>query len=392
MANPEWFEAEKDEDEGEDFSVREYDVTAVPNDFNIRTIYDFVDSGVVTMPGFQRNYVWDQKRASKLIESLIIGLPIPQIFLYEESRNKFSVIDGQQRLMSIYYFKKKRFPRMERRAALRKIVDAKGGVPAEVMNDDHYFVNFNLQLPANLPGHVNRFNKLNYDTLGDYQSTFDLRTVRNVVIRQNSPEDDGDSSIYEIFNRLNSGGVNLTPQEIRVSLYHSRFYEMIDRLNQLPKWRQLVGQDEPDLHAKDIEILLRAFAMLWYSEEYKPSMTRFLNLSSRRFKKFKDEDIEYCHELFLSFLEACESLDSRAFVSKVGTRFNISTFEAVFVAIASGPFLERSLITERVNSNKLDELKSNSEFVSATQTSSASSSNVALRQRKAKELLLIAAP
>jgi hypothetical protein len=387
MANPEWFEAEKDE-EGEDFSVKEYDITSVPNDFNIRTIYDFVDSGVVTMPGFQRNFVWDQKRASKLIESLIIGLPIPQIFLYEESRNKFSVIDGQQRLMSIFYFKKKRFPRMERRAALRKIVDAKGEVPVEVMADDYYFTNFNLQLAASLPGQVNRFNKLNYDTLGDYQATFDLRTVRNVVIRQNIPEDDDDSSIYEIFNRLNSGGVNLTPQEIRVSLYHSRFYEMIDRLNQLPKWRQLVGQEEPDLHAKDIEILLRAFAMLWYSSEYKPSMTRFLNLSSRRFKRFKDEDIKYCHDLFVSFLDACEQLDNKSFVSRLGTRFNISTFEAVFVAVASGPFSARDFIAEKVSVEKLEVLRANVDFHSATQTSTASSSNVSLRQKKAKELLL----
>lgn len=387
MVNPEWFEAEKDE-EGEDFSVKEYDVTSVPNDFNIRTIYDFVDSGVVTMPGFQRNYVWDQKRASKLIESLIIGLPIPQIFLYEESRNKFSVIDGQQRLMSIFYFKKKRFPRLERRASLRKIIDAKGGVPAEVMADDHYFTNFNLQLAASLPGQVNRFNKLNYDTLGEYQATFDLRTVRNVVIRQNSPEDDDDSSIYEIFNRLNSGGVNLTPQEIRVSLYHSRFYEMIDRLNQLPKWRQLVGQDEPDLHAKDIEILLRAFAMLWYSSEYKPSMTRFLNLSSRRFKRFKDQDINYCHELFVSFLDACEHLDHKSFVSRLGSRFNISTFEAVFVAFASGPFSARELITGKVSQAMLEVLKADVDFLGATQTSTASSSNVALRQKKAKEILV----
>ena len=276
---------------------------------------------------------------------------------------------------------------MERRAALRKIVDAKGGVPAEVMADDHYFTNFNLQLAAGLPGQINRFNKLNYDTLGEYQAIFDLRTVRNVVIRQNSPEDD-DSSIYEIFNRLNSGGVNLTPQEIRVSLYHSRFYEMIDRLNQLPKWRQLVGQEEPDLHAKDIEILLRAFAMLWYSIEYKPSMTRFLNLSSLRFKRFKDPDIKYCHDLFVSFLDACERLDNKSFVSRLGSRFNISTFEAVFVAVASGPFSARGLIIEKVNAEKLEELKANVDFLGATQTSTASSSNVALRQKKAKELLL----
>ena len=75
-----------DEDE---FQIDEYDLTATPNDFNVLTIQSFIESGAVKIPGFQRNYVWDIKRASKLIESLILGLPVPQVFLYEESRNKF---------------------------------------------------------------------------------------------------------------------------------------------------------------------------------------------------------------------------------------------------------------------------------------------------------------
>jgi len=385
METPAWFEAEIDDQE--EFSVREYDITAVPNDFNIRTIYDFVDSGVVSIPGFQRNYVWDIKRASKLIESLLIGLPIPQIFLYEESRNKFAVIDGQQRLMSIYYFKKKRFPREDKRPALRKIIELNGTVPPEILGSDDYFVNFNLHLAASLPNQVNRFNKLNYDTLGDYQSQFDLRTVRNVVIRQNSPDDDDDSSIYEIFNRLNSGGINLTPQEIRVSLYHSKFYAMLDKLNQLEDWRKLIGFEEPDLHAKDVEILLRSFAMLWHSSEYRPSMTRFLNLCSRRFKRVGDDDIAYCERLFVSFLNACSQLDGKAFISKQGNRFNISTFEAVFVAVAEKSFKERTLITTSINVEQLEKLKSDPDFVKATLTATASTANVALRKAKALELL-----
>lgn len=386
MSVPEWFEAEDDESD-EEFSVREYDITAVPNDFNIRTIFDFVDSGVVSIPGFQRNYVWDIKRASKLIESLIIGLPIPQIFLYEESRNKFSVIDGQQRLMSIYYFKKKRFPRESKRAALRKLIEVNGTVPSDILSNDDYFVNFNLQLPSSLPNQVNRFNRLNYDTLSDYQSQFDLRTVRNVVIRQNSPDEEDDSSIYEIFNRLNSGGINLTPQEIRVSLYHSSFYVMLDKLNRNEKWRRLIGLPEPDLHAKDVELLLRAFAMLWYSATYKPSMTRFLNLCSRRFKRVSGDDINYCERLFESFLDACEELDSRAFVSRQGKRFNISTFEAVFVAAASVPFSNRALISSKISVENLERLKADPQFYEATLRSTASSANVALRKSRAIELL-----
>src|SRR5271157_652195 len=68
-----------EEDEQEDV-IREYDISSNPNDFNIITIMSFLESGNVKIPAFQRNYVWDIKRASKLIESIIIGLPIPQIF------------------------------------------------------------------------------------------------------------------------------------------------------------------------------------------------------------------------------------------------------------------------------------------------------------------------
>src|SRR3954447_105746 len=99
----------------DDLQIEEYDITAAPNDFNVLTINSFLESGAVKIPGFQRNYVWDIKRASKLIESLILGLPVPQIFLYEEQRNRFLVIDGQQRMMSIYYFIKGRFPKKEKR-------------------------------------------------------------------------------------------------------------------------------------------------------------------------------------------------------------------------------------------------------------------------------------
>ena len=128
-----WFEDENDE--VDDSQIREYDITASPNDFNMSTMFSFIESGAVKIPGFQRNYVWDIKRASKLIESILIGLPIPQIFLYEESRNKFLVIDGQQRLMSIYYFIKQRFPRKEKRIELRRIFDEKGNIPDDVLQD-----------------------------------------------------------------------------------------------------------------------------------------------------------------------------------------------------------------------------------------------------------------
>ena len=68
--------------------------------------------------------------------------------------------------------------------------------------------------------------------------------------------------MYEVFNRLNTGGINLKPQEIRTSMYHSLFFEMLYRENSKPAWRHILGNAEADLHMKDVEILLRGFAML----------------------------------------------------------------------------------------------------------------------------------
>jgi uncharacterized protein with ParB-like and HNH nuclease domain len=235
----EWYESEVQIDES--YAINEYEITTSPNDFNIKTMYDFIKSGAIKIPGFQRNFVWDIKRASKLIESIIIGLPIPQIFLYQESKNKFLVIDGQQRLMSIYYFMEQRFPKDDKRTMLRHIFEENGKIPDEILGNDEYFTKFNLQLPANLPNQPNKLNRINYSTLDEYKTDFDLRTIRNIIIKQNFPEDD-DSCIHEIFNRLNSGGVNLKPQEIRTSLYYSDFYSMLYRLNTLPEWRKILVQ------------------------------------------------------------------------------------------------------------------------------------------------------
>jgi uncharacterized protein with ParB-like and HNH nuclease domain len=381
-----WFD-EEDDINNDDFQVREYEVTASPNDFNLSTLVSFIESGAIKIPGFQRNYVWDLKRASKLIESIIIGLPIPQIFLYEEARNSFLVIDGQQRLMSLYYFWKGRFPRKEKRIELRAVFDEQGHIPVAFLDNDEYFVRFKLQLPENLPNHPNKLNRLTYQTLEEFQTTFNLRTIRNVIIRQNTPAGD-DSAMFEIFNRLNSGGVNLKPQEIRTSLYHSEFYKLIYKLNALPDWRGILGIDVPDLNMKDCEILLRGFAMLISSEEYAPSMTKFLNDFSRKMKNVSPERLAYLERLFGSFLDACASLPPRIFYTGKG-RFNISIFESVFNAVCEEPFAQQELVARTVHPELIASLKEDTTFMEAAQKATAGTSSVETRLRIAREKLAL---
>ena len=372
-----------------DLQVEEYDITVSPNDFNVMTLCSFVDRGSVRIPGFQRNFVWDIGRASRLIESLILGLPVPQLFLYEQGKNRFLVIDGQQRLMSIYYFIKKRFPRSERRADIRRVFDVEGHVPDKLLHDDKYFQTFNLRLSDARPRLRNRLKGLNYATLGeDYRTQLDLRPIRNIVVKQGAPEDD-QSSIFEIFNRLNSGGVNLRPQEIRTSMYHSEFYTMLYRINaESDTWRRLLGSSDPDLHMKDIEILLRGFAMLIDRDKYASSMVRFLNQFSFNCRALSSEKNQYLEHLFASFLKSCTALPDKVFMTKRG-RFNVALYEAVFTVVCKKAFSSNCTVAGKLWAREIRNLSTDEGFLAAALQGTTQKANVEKRLERAEELIEI---
>lgn len=365
-----WFDDYEEDFESESI---EYDITSVPNDFNIKTIFDLMDAGVIKMPSFQRNYVWDQYRASKLIESLVIGLPIPQVFLYEENRNNFLVIDGQQRLMSIYYFVKQRFPKKDRRGELRRIIDMSGRLDDATLSNDDYFGSFNLKLSENVSQRKNKLHRLNYSSLGDLKFSFDMRPLRVMVIRQNLPNGD-DSSMYEIFNRLNSGGVNLRPQEIRASMYHSKFYDMLYGINVSNDWRNLINLPSPDIHMKDVEIILRSFAAIIDSGSYKSSLRGFINSFSRKAKSFDKDKVDFLDLIFSKFIKELRRIESSVFVNKRG-KFNISLFESVAYAYLR-KYVENMSIPESFNIDilKIEAVKNNVDFVEASLYASGTSS------------------
>lgn len=382
-----WYDLECYEDE-EETTIGEYDITVSPNDFNISTLFNLMDNGVIRLPAFQRNYVWDIKGASKLIESIILGLPIPQVFLYEKGKNNFLIIDGQQRLLSIYFFIKQRFPNSEGRKRLRSYLTGDEVIDQAFLSNDSYFTNFSLKLPSPIATEQNKLDKLKFETLGEYKHSFEyLRTIRSVIIKQNAPED-SDSSMYEIFNRLNTGGQKLKPQEIRMSLYYSNFYKLMFELNNDPRWRDLLGQPSIDLNFKDIEILLRAFAMLFDYKNYRATMTKFLNHFSKVSGSFDDGLIEYLRNLFVSFLSSTESLAAKDFFSQ-NSKFNISLFEAVFVATCLPFFENKQTVQGKISKQSLDALKKDGRFVDASQSSVGSKSNVTTRMSRAIELIRV---
>lgn len=376
---PDYYEVQDEET-----SVVSYDISVIPNDFNVMTINSLIESGVISMPTFQRNYVWDRKRASRFIESLILGLPVPQIFLYQIERNKYSIIDGQQRLLTIYFFVKQRFPRSGKRTFLRKVFDENGNIPDSVLSDNEIFQDFKLQFAKQENGDPHPLNNKKYHTLDVAQkSAFDLMPIRCMSIRQNKPEDNG--SIYEIFSRLNTGGLNLSPQEIRGCLYRSDFYKMVYALNSEPCWRNLVGKKEEDDKFRDVEVLLRSYALLYDGALYSGSMIRFLNRFSKEAQSFDKEKIEQSKKIFFDFISVCADIDKKDFLTKTGS-FNVSLFDAVFVTVAErilADGIEGATITQAA----FNALREDEDFRTAITHSTSHVESVKTRLRLARKYL-----
>ena len=382
----EWLPVDPTSGEDEDVSsVREYDIIASPNDFNVKTIFDFIESGVVVIPPFQRHFVWDLKRASRLIESIVMGLPIPQVFLYEKAKNEWLIIDGQQRLLSIYYFIKQRFPKPRKRAELRKRLLTQAATTSSLLSDNDFFQGFKLSLPVDPGFPPNALDGLDYDTLGDHRRTFELRTIRNVIVKQASPS--GHQSIYEIFSRLNTGGMNLYPQEIRMSLNPSEFLNMLARVNFADRWRALLERVDADAHLRDIEYLLRGLALLIDGGTYTPSMVTFLNRFARKCARdWSHDDVEYAESLLGAFFTSCENVGAAAFHGQT-SQFTISVFDAVFVGACAAAYQRGDTEIAALDEDRLDNLRNEEKFKDATQSRTTGSGHVKDRLRLAKQHL-----
>ena len=367
----------------EENSVELYDINVSPNDFNVLTIYSLLEKSVITMPTFQRNYVWDRKRASKFIESLILGLPVPQIFLYQTQRNKYSVIDGQQRLMSIYFFMKQRFPRSGKRAFLRREFDDNSGIPDKTLADNQYFQEFKLTFAKLESGAQHPLSGKKYLTLDESKrASFELMPIRCMSIRQNQPENDN-GSMYEIFSRLNTGGLNLSPQEIRGCLYNSPFYDELYKLNMDVRWRKLLGKNEPDDKFRDVEIILRSFALLYNHAQYTGAMIQFLNKFSKNSQKFDSDEIQKCEKVFNRFLDVIGEVNREIFLTRTGS-FNVSFFDSIFVAVCEQLKTSDNVCVKEENLNLL---KADQRFDSAITHSTSHKAKVDDRLSLAKQYL-----
>ena len=230
----------------ETVGIREYAVTSYGIDYDVEGYVRRLQSGDIVIPEYQRKYIWDQRRASRFVESLLLDLPVPGIFLYRDRDSEvLSVVDGQQRLQTLRSFYEGKF--------------------ADSGRD---FV---------LSGLETRFNGIAYNNLDIAdRRRLDNSLIRATVIRQDKPDDEATSQ-YFVFERLNTGGVALSPQEIRAAIYGGEFNELLHELNNASAWRILYGKKQEDKRKRDEELILRFLALYFDDSCYTRPMKGFLN-------------------------------------------------------------------------------------------------------------------
>ena len=325
-----------------------YTMSSYGADYPVDGLVKRLRKGDILVPEFQRDFVWKQKQASRFVESLLLGLPVPGIFLSKErDTGKLLVIDGQQRLHTLLYFYDGIWPKNRQE--------------------------FSLQ------GVQKRFVGTTYKSLSpEDRRRMDDSIIHATIVRQDEPSDD-DSSVYHVFERLNTGGTQLKPQEIRACVYHGELIKLLKALNKHSAWRSIYGRVSDRM--KDQELILRFLALYFKGKDYKApmNMKEFLNEynGGNRHLTVSGQSRTTLARVFEQTIQlAHDCIGSKAF--RPVRTLNAAVFDAVMVALARR--LEKGAIQRpRELARKYENLLANTKFLDACTTGTSQPTNVNLR-------------
>ncbi|MCY4260692.1 MAG: DUF262 domain-containing protein [Rhodobacteraceae bacterium] len=333
-----------DEDEDVVTTSDLFSITSFGIDYPVETLVHRMNREQFYIPGFQRQFVWSQNQASRFIESLLLGLPVPGIFLFRESgTGKHLVIDGQQRLKSLQFFFNGRF-----------------------MNNNNKF---------ELHGIGSDWDGKSYDRLSDEdQMRLGDAVIHATVFKQDSPVGEM-NSIYEVFERINTGGVKLSPQEIRSCICHGNFNDFLHKLNEDDAWRAIYGSRSKRL--KDIEAILRFLAFVERGHQYSSPMKHFLNDYMQEKRANTDAELEPLRKIFSDTMKfSIASLGDRPF--RPDRALNVAVFDSVATSIAKMLQSDRVLSREETAKAYVG-LLHNEEFIAGYSRATADAENVRKR-------------
>jgi hypothetical protein len=328
-----------------------YSITSYGADYPVDALVSRLEAEDIIVPPFQRGFIWPRARIDRFVESLLLGLPVPGIFLANEpGTNKLLVIDGQQRLSTLHAFY------------------------LGVLRGREFALGEGVQ---------DQFTGRTYKSLEEEdRRRLDNSIIHATVIRQDQPSDD-QSSIYFVFERLNTGGTFLQPQEIRAAIFQGPFNELLHALNEYEPWRQVFGR--PSKRLKDQELILRFLAFHYKGEDYERPMKEFLNDFmgvNRDLESLGREQVEGAFKGVIDLL--CQAVGPEKVFRPGGRAINAAVFDAVTVGVAdrlsqNGPPDPGAVAAA------YGDLLSNDRFIAAYSRATADEASVSQRLELAKQ-------
>lgn len=264
-------EASSAEPDPDEIPIKDRKVFTQPYDLIVESLIDQIKGGTIFLrplserPNFQRRYVWSDILASRLIESILLNVPIPPCYLSQNEDFELDVIDGQQRLFSIYRFLDNRF----KLTGLEVLKDV----------DGLFFHQITQKLQRQLKTHT-------------------LRCV--LITNESHPE-----IKFDVFERLNTNTAPLNPQELRNCIYRGSLNDLLKECADYKPWLSILGKKQPDKRMRDEELILRFFAFHIHGlESYKTPQKHWLNDAAKAGRKYPKERID---ELRLVWKRAIDS-------------------------------------------------------------------------------------
>lgn len=355
------FDVEQENGEELNLPVNQREVLTRPGEPEVRSLYDKQKRGrLILQPDFQRQYVWDRKKASRLIESVLLRVPLPIIYLSEQQDSKEYVIDGQQRLTSLFSFIDGQFP---------------GGEPFKLIG-----------LTAYKELNKKSFAELDEDMQNRIQD-YNLRTV--TLLKQSDPD-----LKFEIFERLNTGSEPLNDMELRNCVYRGTYNGLLKDLASEPDFRALLGLKAPDKRMRDVELVLRFAAFFHFTYlNYDPPMKRFYNQDMEKFKDISTEDAAKLRAAFKNAIALVRSLLGAQHAFKRYYRgdktnpngrweprkFNASLYDVLMGVLCTKDKNQVMSALDTLREGWIDLLANNEEFNRAIQIGTSSEDMVRLR-------------
>lgn len=341
------------------------DLAVTGTDWTVETIINQIKKGNIQLdPSFQRRDAWSNKVKSKFIESLFMGLPIPQIILAEQKdkKGKFIVIDGKQRLLS-----------------LKQFVLPDEGEAALKLSGLDVLSKFNRMTYADIE------NGLFFEDI----DAFNNQTIRTVVIKNWKCVE----VLYLLFLRLNTGSVKLSPQELRQALYPGEFIDFVNLESSKNRCLQkMLNIKKADFRMRDVEIMIRFFAFRFFAPKYSGSMQNFLDMTCDTLNSRFTNNKSKIEEAILSFDTAVDLVfqifgDKNAFckfkVDRYEDKYNRAVIDIMLFYFSQIQNKENAVkLADSIRSGFEKLCASDQEFLSSLESTTKSLGAVHYRFRK----------